>query len=408
MDPFNQLNPEELLLLRLCRLSFSADQKEELASLTRQVQNWPGFTGLATNHGISALVFHNLKELDLVKELPSDIINYMRSAYLKSLSRNTVLYEKYLELKDILEAESIEAVLLKGMALELTVYGNMGLRQMNDIDLYIDRSDCLRAWDLLIEKGYKAQPQKSRLHKKLILDIGKHLPELYKDGISFELHHRLFEKSSELRAQPACRQGRGSELVNHTVYRLPFAVYQTTLEDSTHSLLEKEFHFLYLIKHLHYHETSKAESQLRLYNDLCQVMTQCTQDIKSSGIVELAKELGLLDVLFQKFYILHIFWGMPLPGEISAALSEEKKTEVLTLFINFLRNPKGNKVRNRGYTYRNILAGIPGTTNKIRYILGDTFPSLSFMKQRYNTTSNLKASLRYPLRIGKLILLFSP
>ena len=137
-------------------------------------------------------------------------------------------------------------------------------------------------------------------------------------------------------------------------------------------------------------------------------MTQCTQDIKSSGIAELAKELDLLDILFQKFYILHIFWGMPLPGEISAALSEEKKIEAIDLFINFLRNPKGNKVTNRGHTYRKTMAGIPGFTNKIRYIIGDTFPSMAFMKQRYNTTSSLKACLRYPLRIGKLLLLFSP
>ena len=214
MDPLNQLNPEELLLLRLCRLSFSPDQKKEIASLIRQVQNWSVFIKLVTHHGISALVFNNLKELELLKELPEDVTRYMQGAYLKSLSRNTILYEKYLELKEILEEAGIEAVLLKGMALELTVYGNMGLRQMNDIDLYIDRKDCLRAWELLIEKGYKPQAQKSRLHKKLIMDIGKHLPELYKDGISFELHHRLFSHNSQLTTQPP-----------FAVNRLPFTVY---------------------------------------------------------------------------------------------------------------------------------------------------------------------------------------
>lgn len=432
MDYLDKLIYEEKLLLRLSRLSFSNEQKKEIASLVEQIQNWSIFVKLATNHGISALVYNNLKEAGFMDRLPDEAVKFLQAAYLKSLSRNTILYEEYCGLKEILAEAGIAPVLLKGMALELTVYGNMGLRQMNDIDLFIDRNICLKAWELLISKGYLPQQLKSRLHEKLILDIGKHLPELYKDGISFEIHHRLFDYSSGPRA-PAL----GTTFTKPTAVKKPssFAlrasadrsadrsagkqgleiisiesndqVQRTEVDGTIHTFLVKEYHFLYLVKHLHYHEKAKAESQLRLYNDLCQVMLQCTQDIKSSGIVELAQKLGLVEILFEKLYILHVFWGMPLPQEIDSALTEGQKNRARELFVHFLRSPKENKVTNRGRAYRNTLNNIPGVANKIRYIAGDIFPSIKFMKERYNISSNLKACLFYPLRVGKLVYLFS-
>jgi hypothetical protein len=36
------------------------------------------------------------------------------------------------------------------------------------------------------------------------------------------------------------------------------------------------------------------------------------------------------------------------------------------------------------------------------FVLGDLFPTLEFMKNRYKCSSSLKALLQYPLRFGKL------
>ena len=66
----------------------------------------------------------------------------------------------------------------------------------------------------------------------------------------------------------------------------------------------------------------------------------------------------------------------------------------------------GHKVKGRGKTYRKSIKGIPGLGNKILYIVGDVFPSISFMKTRYGVKSNIIVLLFYPLRIGKLLLLF--
>ncbi len=40
------------------------------------------------------------------------------------------------------------------MALELTEYGNSGLRQMTDIDILLSKQDCLKARELLEGSGF--------------------------------------------------------------------------------------------------------------------------------------------------------------------------------------------------------------------------------------------------------------
>lgn len=394
MNPFlNSLSAEDQLMIALCRLSSTAEHKKYISGLVEKVTQWKHFVSQANEHGVAALVCNNLKEQGLMEKVPDSQAAFLTNAYLKSFSRNTYLFEKLKEVKKYLAEINIEPILLKGMALELSVYGNMGLRQMNDIDLYIDREDCLRAWNHLISKGYKPQALKSPLYKKIILDIGKHLPELYSDGISIELHHKLFDtpptsSAAFLPDEALAKEG----------YPLPHAPC---------SLLPVEVHFLYLIKHLVYHET-QGESQLRLYNDLCQLMTQCSRDVKESGILDMAKEYGLAEQLSEKFYTLHLLWGMPLPDELFKSITAQKKQQIENKIRAFILKPKGHKVIKRGRTYRKTISNIPGTGRKLRYLIGDILPSISFLKTRYKINSSFLACIFYIIRLPKILLLILP
>ena len=80
---------------------------------------------------------------------------------MKSLSRNTFNTESLGEVLRLLNDEKIKTVLLKGMALEITVYGNAGLRQMSDVDILISRDECIRARNILIRMDYVSLPVKS-------------------------------------------------------------------------------------------------------------------------------------------------------------------------------------------------------------------------------------------------------
>ena len=165
--------PEEKLLLALCRLDFTGEEKRELRSLAEQVNDWDKFVKISNEHGIIALSAFNLKETHLDNLVPEKQMRMLNDGLMQSMIRNTWLLERWKEVNRILTEAGIKHVLLKGTALEHTVYGSGGLRQMTDNDILVKRDDGLRAWNLLQNFGFEPVNIKSFLHKKVINDIGK-------------------------------------------------------------------------------------------------------------------------------------------------------------------------------------------------------------------------------------------
>ena len=376
------LNLEEELLLNLCRLSFNDEQKSRIKGLVKRISGWDHFIWLANEHGIVSIIFHNLEQLGLLSYIPESANSTLKGLYLKSLARNTFLVEKFVELKKCLDEIGIKLVVLKGMALEPGIYGNIGLRQMTDIDLYInDKNECLRAWKHLKNSGYISNPVKSSLHSKILIDYGKHMPDLNKDGISFDLHHSLFDNDHHI----------DTIIISTDAVELTVPAY--------------DFHFLYLVKHLDYHEL-KGESQLRLYIDLFQIIKRTDVDINSSRIIDLAEKLGLKKILFEKLFLLHLIWSVPVKKDILNQLTDNQKSKAVNTFLGFLSDPKSGEGKNRGAAYRKTIKTIPTLRKKLIFLLGDIFPSVSFMQNRYNTKTRIGACLYYPVRLGKLLFLF--
>ncbi len=71
-DPLPHLTTEEKLLISLCRLDFSEDQKSEIRELMKEIKDWDHFVGLANNHGIIALMAYNIRETGLTDQFPEE------------------------------------------------------------------------------------------------------------------------------------------------------------------------------------------------------------------------------------------------------------------------------------------------------------------------------------------------
>jgi len=245
-----EIRDEEILLLGLCRLSFSEKLRNRLEGLIGSVGDWDYFTNLATEHGIAALVWHNLESLGLLNRLPEKNASMLRSSHLLSVTRNAFLLTGAEEVVSLLNRAGIKVVLLKGLALELTLYGNSGFRQMTDIDLLISRYDFLKAREILLENGYDSLPVKSGFHKPIMEWTGKHLPTLMKNGIPVDIHLELFP-------------GRKNNLTSKVIE----TAREVRFEREKAFVPDPGLFFLYLVRHLYFHELNN-ESQLRLYADL--------------------------------------------------------------------------------------------------------------------------------------------
>lgn len=240
------------LLFHLAHYPYNNSDKETLKNLFEEVQDWDHFIKLVNDHGIIALATYNIKEAGLESLLPEKAMRTLENSMMQSVARNSWLTEKWKEANIILSEAGIKHIVLKGMALEHTLYDSRGLRQMNDNDILIRRADALRAWYLLQNNGFKPKPLKSPLHKRILPDLGKHLPELYKDGYSLEIHTRLFDEN-------VYDAGFYNDIFNNAI--------EIQIDKIPTLILPADINISYLVKHFKYHE-SEGDCQLRLYTDI--------------------------------------------------------------------------------------------------------------------------------------------
>ena len=384
-----EIRDEEILLMGLCRLNFSDEMKYKIVALAAVIKEWNYFTRLSTEHGVAALVYHNIKKLGLTEIIPEECLEILHSSYLLNISRNAFHIAGTEEILGLLNKAGIKTVLLKGLALELTAYGNQGLRQMTDVDILVSRNDYPRVRKILIKNGYDSHPLKSGFHKPIMAWTGKHLPTLKKNGLSIDIHLELFQG------------GKNSltEKMLSTASEIKFGSEKAMVP-------APQIFFLFLVRHLCNHEFND-ESQLRLYTDLVVLLEKQWEEIVNYDLLSLVNEAGMSKILAWKLELLRDLWGFSFPDWLNEFISKWYNPVTINNFIFFLKSPKNNKPSHPGMIYRKTISEIPGLHRKVLFILGDLFPSVRFMKERYSVKSTLKVFLYYPLRFGKLLRLVS-
>jgi hypothetical protein len=324
---------KEFLLL-LCRYPFDVENRDTLSRLIGEVLDWPKMVNLINAHGIIALADYNIREAGLEKTVPQDAMAILENGRMQSMIRNTWLTERWKEVNTILSNAGIKHVLLKGMALEHTLYGAKGLRQMNDNDILVKHEDFLKAWYLLQQEGFSQGLIKSPLFKRIIGNIGEHLPPLYKNGYAIEIHYRLYD--------PRLSDGKN-------FYNPIDDSEEIIIGDTKAWVLTKKAQLVHLVTHFEKHALG-GDQQLRLYVDII-----------------------LLD-----------------------------KTIKIEIPDDFILNPQqNNKLKFLKAGYKAGVISVP-SKYRLRFVFGDIFPSVKWMKSRYKCSA-FKAILHYPPRVGKVL-----
>ncbi len=384
-DSLKRLTAEERLLLSLCRIDFNSEQKKEVQKHAGEIRDWDSFVRMANEHGIIALSWFNLIETGCRKIVPAGYLDKMHSAYLGSLARNTLLSERCGQVLSLARQKGIKVILLKGMALEKSIYGNKGVRQMSDIDILVSREDAVPLRNILLKNGFVSVPLISPLHERIMPSYGKHLPEMCYNGTTVEIHFKLFDQKGNRLSEDMIRQAVTTGEDNNEVY-----------------IAAPRLCFLYLVRHLDRHEAG-GTSQLRLYADLAVLLSAYRNEILNLRLFEEAQSVNLAAALSAKLHILNTFWGFSLPQWTGSLPRSGSALNINNTFVQFLRNPKSNLPETEPESLLKPLKEIPGIFDRLLFITGYIFPSLTFMKFRYKTTTRKKALLYYPVRLLKLV-----
>lgn len=372
----NTYTPEIQSLVLLCRPEV---QVGELRESIGTIQEWERFVHLAGQHGIIAMCRQRIWQAGLEELLPAKAKEELNKHYYYQLSRGGILREQLLPVLELLASARIPCMLLKGMALEHSVYEGQGIRQMNDADLLVPRTQALEAWQLLQKNDFEAYPLKSPLYRKLLLHMGKHLPTLWRDDLHIDMHYALFPRETEKLHDSLWHQA-GEVLIGGVPALLP----------------SRPHHLAFLCAHLAHHEAA-GDSQLRLHADLLYMLKEMTEaEIRQT--LEIASATRCRPETEQLLGRLARIWKLPFPADLLPREDREEQRR----FLRFLENPKNNP-HSRLRSYAENLHRIEGLGRRLRFLLGDLFPSLAFMHSRYPKVPSALIPFLYPLRLGKLL-----
>lgn len=146
---------QELLLSCLTR-PVPSGTAEACGELTEA--DWQQMRETARIQRISSLLHSRLHKFPSGHpHMPPSDREEMANGYQERTLRNLFLFSEFRKLAEALQARQVPVVALKGMHLAAAVYGEIGMREMDDIDILVPKDRLHAAAEALVEIGYESK-----------------------------------------------------------------------------------------------------------------------------------------------------------------------------------------------------------------------------------------------------------
>lgn len=154
--------------------------------------DWDAVVKVSTAHYVFPALYCNLKRANFLHYLPKDLVGYMKHITDLNRKRNQQIIEQAKEINELLLANNITPIFLKGTGNLLEgLYEDIAERMVGDIDFIINMKDYKSTINLLLEDGYKTVVKEDYLYP-----IFRHFARLYKEGHigAIEIHKELIKE----------------------------------------------------------------------------------------------------------------------------------------------------------------------------------------------------------------------
>jgi hypothetical protein len=186
--------PECELLLRVLRRDLKPEATREFKD-PRAAVDWERFYHQLDRHGVTSLAYANLRRIE-AGIVPPAILSRLHQAYLDSSRRNLFLVSRLVRLLDLFQSADIPVIPLKGLVLAEALYGDVALRQFDDLDLLVRKKDISRAVQLLQAHGYTLNSALSWAPMETLVDSNCELAFRRECGTKVDLHWEIAPRDS--------------------------------------------------------------------------------------------------------------------------------------------------------------------------------------------------------------------
>jgi hypothetical protein len=171
-------------------ISLEEENRDEIEFIlkTKDV-DWEAVVKLSTSHYVFPAMYCNFKRVDFLKYLPADLVEYMKHITNLNRDRNQQILQQARELNNLLLANNITPIFLKGTGNLLAgLYNDIAERMVGDIDFIFSKEEYPKVIRILKNNGY------SEVHEyKYYFPARKHYRRLQKENniAAIEIHREL-------------------------------------------------------------------------------------------------------------------------------------------------------------------------------------------------------------------------
>ena len=197
----NTLSPEVIALVTCLKFHFHTTTVNAVMDLLTDDLNWSKLIEISIAQGVMPLLYQSLKEID---DVPPSVMRQLQTLNRMNGLNNLSQTKELLRILTQLEKSGIEAIAFKGAALAASAYGNVTLRQFNDLDILVQRRDFWQAKAVLISQGYQSnfleEAEIDAFETSLQISLSYKAPEAEMFNARFEpsLLHSNLERSIDL------------------------------------------------------------------------------------------------------------------------------------------------------------------------------------------------------------------
>ncbi len=297
----------EFLLLAACSWiappGLQQLQADTLAARLAADINWEHFIDLTERHRVQALTCSGLSRHGAGK-VPELVLRHLKERSQKCRMQALMNAAELTRLCQLFVDNNIMVMPLKGVALSLRLFGDVGIRQARDLDLLIQPRDLDRAYLILESEEYRTNSINFTMTEKqrsCFIRHFHHFEFFNSTGLCVELHWNLYAWPT-VQVESIWQESSVAECAGAPVQRM---------DDDT------------LLLMLCDHGAKHAWFRLKWLSDIVMLLTE-ERPQGWHSLIARAEELDLKRTLAQAALLARWIYGIPLAEELSAIIREEK------------------------------------------------------------------------------------
>ena len=186
----------EFRLAAACAMWPPSDQRTEaIHAAASEPLDWGRFLRVATRHQVIGLIHEGLTQAR--PNVPPKIADEIGTQAAAQVRENLAMAREVMRVQRLFDDSDLPVLFVKGPALAVLAFGNVGLRSGQDIDLLVPYEALPAATAVILRAGYRRSdppPNISDAQLRLVMPLRKDLGFVHRATVRLriELHWRLF------------------------------------------------------------------------------------------------------------------------------------------------------------------------------------------------------------------------